>query len=294
MGRSHVIMLYNAEAGTRRFDIGELVTILDAAGVHAIVQGVEPRRLTESAATAIQAGASVIIAAGGDGTVGAVASAVAESPATLGVLPVGTLNHFARDLGIPMDVTAAAKVIALERTRAIDVGRVNGHTFVNNCSIGLYPHIVRRRDGQRHRLGRGRWFAMALAAISVFRRYPLVDVAVDVNGATLHCKSPLVFVGNNLYETNLLNLGRRRALDRHELSIYLANAPSRWRFLRMMLRGLVGRLHQERDFQTMVATSLSINTRKKRLRVAIDGEVVRMKPPLVFSVSPGGLRVLAP
>ena len=291
---SDVVVLHNLESGTRRIDTDRIAALMQAAGLQACVKGVMPAELADAAAAAVRDGAHTIVAAGGDGTVGTVASVVAESRRTFGVLPVGTLNHFARDAGIPLDLVAAVQTIAGGRTRQVDIGQVNGRNFLNNCSIGLYPRIVKRRDGQRHRLGRGRWFAMALAAISVFRRYPLVKVTVQIDGRTVRCTSPLVFVGNNRYEINLLDLGRRRALDGGVLSVYLANAPSRWSFLRMMLRGLTGRLHQDRDFQTMLVTSFTIESRKKRLRVAIDGEVVRIKPPLTFHSKAGALRVVAP
>ena len=288
------MVLHNKRSGRRPVYHDEIVALIAAVGLQASVQTVDPEELAVAAQKAVRDGAAVIVAAGGDGTVAMVASALVGSAASLGVLPVGTLNHLARDLGIPANPAAAAGVLAAGNVREIDVGELNGRTFVNNCSIGLYPRIVRRREGQRQRLGRGKWFAMALAAVSVFRRYPLVHVVVKSGARTIRCKSPLVFVGNNPYETNLLDLGRRYQLDVGRLCVYLANAPGRWRFLIMMFRGLLGRLGQHRDFTMMQASDLAIETHKKRVRVAMDGEVVRLHPPLVFTTRPRSLRVLAP
>lgn len=288
------MLLLNPDAGGGAHLIDEVSRDLREAGVEAELRTVQPAHLKAAAVEAVRDSARIVIAAGGDGTLSTVAAAVAGSGATLGVLPAGTLNHFCRDLGIPADLRSAARVIARGHVRQVDVGDLNAHTFLNNCSIGLYPRIVRRREGQRQRLGRGKWIAMALAAFSLFRRYPLVRVTLEAADRTIRCTTPLVFVGNNRYETSLLNLGRRTSLDRGELSVYLAKAPGRLDLLRLAVRVLFGRLEQDRDFQMLSVTQVTIETRKRKLRVAMDGEVVRMRPPLVFRVRPGALRVLSP
>jgi diacylglycerol kinase family enzyme len=176
----------------------------------------------------------------------------------------------------------------------VDAGEVNGRIFVNNCSIGLYPSLVIRRERQRQRLGRGKWLAMLLAFLSLFKRYPLVRLALESGGRFHRCASPLVFVGNNAYETDLLNIGRRHSLSGGELSVYLADAPTRLHLLRLVCRALFGKLATVRDFQSMNVTSLTIESRKRRLRMAMDGEVLRMRPPLRFRIRPGELRVMSP
>lgn len=291
---AETVVLLNAAAGSVRDDNLRITDALHRAGIDAEVRQIAPSELTATAAELIAIGTRLVVAAGGDGTINAVASAVLKSQAVLGVLPVGTLNHFARDLGLPSDLDLAVQVLASGHVCAVDVGEVNGRIFVNNCSIGLYPSLVIRRERQRQRLGRGKWLAMLLAFLSLFKRYPLVRLALESGGRSQRCASPLVFVGNNPYETDLLNIGRRQSLSGGVLSVYLADAPTRLRLLRLVFRALFGKLATVRDFQSMNVTGLTIESRKRRLRMAMDGEVLRMHPPLRFRIRPGELRVMSP
>lgn len=288
------VILLNSAAGPFSDDRARVIDAVRSAGIEADIRQVGPAELTHVARQAIEAGARLIVAAGGDGTVNAVANAVVGTDAVLGVLPIGTLNHFARDLGLPATLEEAVQFLTSGRVRNVDVGRVNGRVFLNNCSIGLYPSLVIRREEQRQRLGRGKWLAMLLAFLSLFRRYPLVKVELDIAGRSARCATPLVFIGNNRYQTDLLNLGRRVELDGGELSVYLVNAPTRLRLLRLVLRGLLGKLAMEKDFKIHVMKSLTVASRKRTLRLGMDGEVLRMRPPLVFQIHPGALRVTAP
>lgn len=291
---SPILVMLNSGAGRNRLQLAECRRVFALAGIRADVREVVPSKLTASAREAVSEGAAIVVAAGGDGTVGAVAAALVGSATALGVLPAGTLNHFAGDLHLPLDLLDAAQVIARDNTRKVDVGEVNGRFFLNNASIGLYPRIVGKRDGQRQRLGRGKWFAMALAAISVFRRYPLVHVSIRIKDQIVRCTTPIVFVGNNQYETDLLNLGRRSALDGKELCVYFAIATGRLSLLRLGLRAILGRLKQDRDFRMLIMDRLTLETRRRKIRVALDGEVVRMEPPLEFRLRAGALLVIAP
>jgi YegS/Rv2252/BmrU family lipid kinase len=288
------LVLLNASAGRSRDGLARVTSALNLAGLKADIRQVKPAELTSIARQAVGQGVRLAIAAGGDGTVSAVAAGLAGTDATLGILPAGTLNHLARDLGIPPDLEQAARLLVSGQVHEIDVGQVNDRLFVNNCSIGIYPRLVIRREQQRHRLGRGKWLAILLAFFSLFRRYPLVRVQLNLDGRSERCTTPLVFVGNNRYEIDLLNLGCRQSLKQGDLSVYLVNAPNRLRLLRLVLRGLVGMQPKEKDFELICLKTLTIETRKRRLRVAIDGEVLRLRPPLVFQVRPRALRVLGP
>jgi diacylglycerol kinase family enzyme len=119
-------------------------------------------------------------------------------------------------------------------------------------------------------------------------------VRLDFGGRFEQCTTPLVFVGNNAYETNLLNLGLRHSLDAGELSVYLVNAPSRLSLLRLVCRGLLGRLAMDKDFRLIHLKGLTVESRKRRVRIAIDGEIIRLRPPLTFHVRPRTLRVVSP
>lgn len=237
--------------------------------------------------------AETIVAGGGDGTISSVASAIIGADKTLGILPFGTMNHFAKDLLIPLDLEGAVATIVAGHESRVDVGEVNGRSFINNSSLGLYPSIVREREKQ-HRLGRGKWPAYIWAALAVLRRYPFLDVRVGVEGKELSSRTPFVFIGNNEYEMETLNVGSRACLDKGELSLYMTNRTGRLGLIRLALRALLGGLHQEKDFVALCTKEIWIGTKHKRVRVALDGEVTVMEPPLHYRVRPGALRVLTP
>ncbi len=222
-----------------------------------------------------------------------VAAAILESDKTLGVLPFGTVNHFAKDLGIPLDLEGAVGTIVAGHAVRVDVGEVNGRIFLNNSSLGLYPRIIRRRD-KRQRLGWGKWPAYVWAAIAVLRRYPFLEIRLSSDGTTLVDRTPFLFVGNNEYNMERLNIGSRACLDKGELSVYATSRTGRLGLIRLALRALLGGLRQDRDLLAFTTTDLWVGTRRKRVRVALDGEVTIMDPPLHFQVRPGALRVLTP
>jgi len=212
----------------------------------------------------------------------------------MGVLPMGTLNHFAKDLGLPQELDAAARAIATGRPRPIDVADVNDRVFVNNSSIGLYPHVVRHRDQAREQLGHGKWYAMFLATLAVFRRFPLVRVRLTAQGQDWVQTTPFVFVGNNQYEIESYNLGGRASLEKGDLCVYFANRTGRLGMLRLAVRALLGLLRQDRDFNALCATEVTIDTGRRKIPVAFDGEVEELTPPLTYRIRPKSLNVILP
>ena len=247
----------------------------------------------ELARQAVSEPYNVIVAAGGDGTVNSVASAVIESDKILGVLPLGTLNHFARDLGIPSDLQEAARTIIAAHTIEVDAAEVNNRIFLNNSSLGLYPMIVRERE-KRQRLGFQKWPAFAWATIQALRRNPFLDVRLRVNNELLDRTTPFVFVGNNEYAMDLFNIGMRNRLDRGVLSIYITHGTSRLKLIALALRALVGRLRNDKDFLALRSDEVKIQTARKRVRVAFDGEIEVMTAPLQYRVRSRALRVIVP
>ncbi len=296
MGRVKIEVIINASSGAgNNADLQQdLVKIFKAAGVEAQISrarnGAGVIKLVQQA---VRSDAEAIVAGGGDGTVSSVAKAVLESGKTLGVLPLGTMNHFAKDLRIPLDLKGAVETIVRGHEVRVDVGEVNAHIFINNSSLGLYPSIVREREKQQ-RLGWGKWPAYIWAAVAVLRRYPFLDIRVGVDGKELRSRTPFVFIGNNEYEMETLNIGGRACLDKGELSLYMTNRTGRLGLIRLALRALLGGLRQEKDFLALCTKEIWIGTRHKRLRVAFDGEVLSIEAPLHYRVRPGALRVLAP
>jgi diacylglycerol kinase family enzyme len=294
-----VAVVFNARSGTavrrspedRRAD---LARAFEAAGVDASFLPLNPDSVERDVRQAIVNGANAVVAAGGDGTVSSVAGFLADTNVPLGIIPLGTLNHFARDAGVPIDLEEAIRVIAGGRARAVDVAEVNGRCFVNNSSIGLYPHLVTRRERRQERLGYGKWLAMLAALVSLFRRYPVVSVVMETAEERVPRTTPFVFVGNNRYTADGLMIGTRERLDESVLSVYFANRTGRFGLFRLAFRALLGRLQQAADFDSLTAPVMQIHTRKKTLKVSVDGEVVRLAPPLVYRIRPGALRLIAP
>jgi len=292
-----VVVIVNGGAGHGHDEAAaaDLRAKLKDAGLDAeLVLADGGEQMIATARRALEEGARLVAAGGGDGTINAVASVMAGSGVPFGVLPLGTLNHFAKDLGIPLDLDAAVRNLATGRPAQVDVGEVNGRIFLNNSSLGLYPDIVRDREKQQRRLGRGKWPAAAWAALAALRRYPFLSMRLLVNGEKLARRTPFVFIGNNAYTMEGLSIGERARLDEGVLSLYVAQRPTRFGLLRFAFDALRGRLGQERDFDVLHAPEFDIETHRKRLRVATDGEVTVMTPPLRYRMRPGALTVLVP
>jgi len=251
--------------------------------------------IIDLARRAVRDNCQPIIAGGGDGTINAVASVLVDTDRTLGVLPLGTLNHFAKDLNIPLDVEAAARVCLDGREASVDVGEVNDRIFLNNSSLGLYPSIVQHREKQQQQLGRGKWPAFVWATLTTLKRYPFLSVRLSTDDERLIRHTPFIFVGNNEYEMESFNVGARSCINAGQLSLYVAHRTGRLGLLRLGWRALFGGLRDEEDFNAMCTKEVWIETRRpKRLRVATDGEVTVMTTPLHYRVRSGALRVLVP
>jgi diacylglycerol kinase family enzyme len=294
-----IAVILNAAAGAaigRANIAAELVDLFRAAGRHDVeIIAVQKGEPPADAARRVSARASTVVAAGGDGTVSSVVAGVVDSPAALGVLPLGTLNHFARDLQIPFDLAAAVAIVSAGRIAKVDVGEVNERIFVNNSSIGIYPSIVDAREELR-RQGHRKWPAMAIAIARVLRRHRGVTVTIDTGGGRRNWRSPFVFIGNNEYEIDGIGLGGRAAVDAGALFVYLAPRLRTRDLPLLLIKALLGRARQSGDFEIVSASELSVGTSKtgRRLRVAIDGEVRQMRTPLRYRMRAKALRVVVP
>jgi diacylglycerol kinase family enzyme len=291
-----VDVILNAGSGpTTKDDACEQLTALfGAAGVDARISLARTGDdILALARLAARGDAATIVAGGGDGTIGGVASTLVDTQKTLGVLPLGTFNHFAKDLGIPLDLEGATRTIVAGHAVQIDVGEVNGRIFLNNSSLGLYPNIVQHRE-QKQRLGHRKWPAFIWAAFAVLRRYPFLDVRLNADGKEFSSRTPFVFVGNNEYEMESFNIGRRACLDAGRLSIYFSHRTGRLGLLKLALRAFLRRLPRGEEFVAMCTREVLIETRRKRVHVSTDGEVTLMQPPLRYLIRPGALRVIVP
>ena len=251
-------VLVNAASGKGHSedDIQALRALFEAAGLKAHIvlarSGEELKALAQRLALAKPA---AIVAGGGDGTVNTVASVLVGTDIALGVLPLGTLNHFARDARIPADVGLAVQTIAAGYRAKVDVGEVNERIFLNNSSLGLYPELVHHRENQQRRLGRGKWHAMFWATLTTMRRYPFLSVRLRLDEAEATLRAPFIFIGNNEYVMEGFDIGRRPRLDAGVLSVYVTARRGRLGLVALALRALFGRLRQARDFIARTAHS---------------------------------------
>jgi diacylglycerol kinase family enzyme len=267
---------------------------IEGAGIDGELHWLHGREIRKAADAAVAAGAPMVIAGGGDGTMSCVAGALAGTATAMGILPLGTLNHFARDLGIPPDLGEAARLIAGGVARAVDVAEVNGRIFVNNSAIGIYPLMVNDRESQQQRLGRRKRLAMAIAAARTLLKFSNHRLTLTVNDRTAQVDTPLLFVGNNRYRLEMPGAGTREALDRGELSVILLRRKSRWGFCAAALRSLAGRSRPVDVVRLDDVQQLRVDSRRPSLTIALDGETAQMEPPLNYRIRPKALKVVAP
>lgn len=258
-----------------------------SAGVAAKYAPINSRALANKITSA-----QVVIAAGGDGTINAVASHIIGTSKKLGIIPSGTLNHFAKELHIPINIEQAAKIIATCKTRQVDIGQVNGHIFINNSSIGVYPRSLRIREERQKIIGK--WPAALLGLLyGVFhpRHY---RVELLVNGTKHTFRTPFVFIGNNEYKRSNLEFGTRRTLDSGQLAMYIIKTTHPLKTIIALVRMFMSKKYSTHDFAVHITDSCTIHTRHhKQLRVACDGEVFKTNTPLHFVSKHRALHVIS-
>ena len=268
---------------------------LKSAGIDAAIELLSGGECAVRARAIGEAGDPLLIVGGGDGTISAAASALAGTETLLGILPLGTLNHFARDLEIPADLDEAAKLIAAKSERRVDVGEMNDRIFINNSAIGLYPLMVVDRDLQRRRLGRSKRLAMIVASLRTLWRFGHRRLTLTVNDErTGIVDTPLLFVGNNDYRIDIGAPGRRESLDDGQLCVLLMRKKTRRGMIAASVRALLNRSRDDDMVRLDGVERLRVTSTRSQLAVSLDGEVVRTEPPLDYRIRKKALRVIAP
>lgn len=292
---AHVLLNRGAGSVARdRTIAGKVEDALRKVGLEAEIELIDRSECGARCGALSRRGVPLLIVGGGDGTVSAAAAALAGTDTLLGILPLGTLNHFARDLGLPLDLDGAAAVIARGKARRVDVGEMNGRTFVNNSAIGLYPLMVIDRDLQRMQLGRSKPLAMAVASLRTLARFGHQRLTLTVNDRKAEVDTPLLFVGNNGYRIDLGAPGRRARLGEGELSLIVMRKKTRLGFLAAAIRALLRKSREDDMVAIRGVDRLRVASRREQLAVSLDGQVVRLAPPLDYSIHKRALRVAAP
>jgi len=286
------LLFLNPASGVRFPDAAALESAATEAGLQ-VVRFASVADIGLMIREQMRLGRRLFVAAGGDGTISSVVQPLVNSEAQLGVIPAGTYNHFARDIGIPLGWREALDMVLSGTTRQIDVGRINDRFFINNVSIGLYPELVARREER----GRDypRWKARLYGAYATLRKYPHVTLAVETEYLNEIIKTHVFVVSNNSYDLSRLGVeAPRNTLEEGRLSVYWLPHVPRIALTRFLANYLAGRVKTTPGFRSFRTTQLKVQSAHKRLRLGIDGELVIMVPPLVITIVPKSLLVKVP
>lgn len=291
-----ICVLLNAGSGRRDADAQAKVrAALDVCGIRADVRVLRKgAQIVPEARRAVADGCGTIVAAGGDGTISAVASVVQGTDADMGILPLGTFNYFARSLDIPTEIEDAARLLAEGVRRPVRVARINDRVFLNNASLGAYPAILKTREDTYRRWGRSRVAAYwSVLATLVTLRKPL-RLHITANGQTTVRRTPLVFAVNNAFQLDQIGLQGRGDIAAGRLALFAAPDTGRWGMLRHALSLAMGKAQREVDFDLIAADRIHIDTRRSPRDIACDGERSRMTAPYDLEVVEAALNVIVP
>ena len=298
-----IFIVLNAGSGHEETDLRRrtIEEVLGAAGRRFTLAMVEdPEQLADTAERMVaeaRAAGGIIVAAGGDGTINTVAHKALGSGCPFGVLPQGTFNYFGRTHHIPEDLAEAVRALLDARIEPVQIGMVNERIFLVNASIGLYPTMLEEREHDKRQYGRSRIVAFYSALKTILSAHRHLRIELELNGQVRKLHTTTLFVGNN--QLQMQQLGCEPLSDAMEAGELAAIAPKpmgRWGLLGLLVRGLFGRLGDADDLVRFSFRRLTVRRVLGRgaIKVATDGEVCRLKPPLQFQVLEGMLLLLKP
>jgi diacylglycerol kinase family enzyme len=290
--------------GSGKHDSGEVRASIESAlassgrrlTLHEVTEPHELARVASSVVEEARSCGGIVVAAGGDGTINAVAQATLGSGCSFGVLPLGTFNYFSRTHGIPSDMAEACRILLGSRAFEVQVGLVNGHVFLVNGSIGLYPELLEDRERAKSRLGRSRLVAVGAALKTLFTSHRRLLLDIEAKHGRRRIATQTLFVGNNRLQLERVGIPHSAGPDRHRLVAVVLRPVGVIGMLGLILRALIGRLGEAEDVVTFDFERMTVRRRlgARAFKVATDGEVEWLQAPLVFTVAPHGLRLMRP
>lgn len=283
----------DAKDETRRLVLSRLQELGCTAEVVDIAAGADVAERCDAAVAQAKQDGAIVVAAGGDGTLNAIAAACHKQEVPMGVIPLGTFNYFARDLGIPLDAEAAATVLAQAPLRPVAAGDVNGRLFLVNASIGLYTQAIRNRENAKARFGRYRIVALATAIAGFFRRR-VFAVTIDSDAGSVTRRTMMVFVCKNRFQLEKLGLAMAENIAPERLCLSVLRPVSRLQVARILFRSMLGAMQGESRVEEMAAPRFRVDTARRHLHAVLDGEIVKLDAPLEFRALPAALHVIAP
>lgn len=257
-------------------------------------------RINEVARRAValaQSRQGVVVAAGGDGTINAVAAAVLGSGCPFGVLPQGTFNYFGRVHAIPQDTAAAARALLGASIEPVQAGQVNGRLFLVNASLGLYPQLLEDREAWKQQLGRSRFVAFLSGIATLLQSRRQLHLQIESEGKAVALCTPTLFVGNNHLQLSRVGIDEQQtdAVEQGQLAGIVVRPIGTLALFGLLMRGLLGQLGEAENIDSFSFRRLTVTPRGlKRIKVATDGEIAWMRTPLVFEVAPQPLLLLVP
>lgn len=281
-----VVLVYNLHSG-RALTLDNLKKSFQNAHIEIVDSFVVNRNIRSLLRPYLSKKGIVIAAYGGDGTLSRVASAIANTECIFAPLPGGTLNHFTKDLGIEQNLDTALHALKNSKPQTIDIACVNGRSFINNSSIGLYPSTLQMRDEMTRKFI-GKWPAAVIASFKAFWRYD--PYTVTINGETF--RTPFVFVGNNDYRLEHHLIGYRKHLDKGILSVYTVVATGRINLLGVFIRAVFHLLEGTDEVKMWKTSHVTIHTKRPQVRISRDGEHETIESPLRYKVMPNALKVI--
>ena len=299
MSRSITIIINIASGHNEKDELLEnILGRLTAAGIPAsavrIGKGEDVEGKAEPAVLKAKADNGIVVAAGGDGTINSVAGLCYKHGVTLGVLPLGTYNYFARDLGIPLETEGAVDVLIAQNEKSVAIGLIEGRVFLVNASIGLYTDIIETRERYKAKLGRYRFVALVATVVSLFRAQKHLTCKVKSAKEEISQKALAVFIGNNALQLENIGLTPAEHSDPDALAIIIVKRMTLFQKCRMLFWAMFRNLRVEERVDHYTATDFTIETSKKYVTAVLDGEIMNFTSPLVFQAKPGGLKVIAP
>ena len=240
----------------------------------------------------------VVVAAGGDGTISAIAQAVLGSGRPFGVLPQGTFNYFGRTHGIPEETAESTRALLDATVHPVQVGMVNGKIFLVNASLGLYPKLLEQREKHKRRLGRSRLVAWWSAMVTLFSEHRSLIIEIDHEQGTETIRTPMLFVGNNALQLEQIGIPEASVVEEGLLTAITTKAVGTAAMFALLIRGAFGKLGEARSVESFAFRHMTVRQRHaygaRRMKVAMDGEIFWMRTPIEFRIAPHPLLLLKP
>jgi diacylglycerol kinase family enzyme len=252
-------------------------------------------RLASRAVKLAQQQQGTVVVAGGDGTINAVAQVALHSGRPLGVLPLGTFNYFSRAHGIPTDTATATRMLLDATVRLVQVGLINDRVFLVNASLGLYPQLLEEREVYKQKFGRNRFVALCAGVITLLREHRQLVLGLEYEGQSEILRTPTLVVGNNPLQLEQVGIPHAHAIEQGLLVAITVRPIGTLALFGLLGRGALGQLGDADNVASFAFDRLTVRPyRRRRVKVAMDGEVTWLHTPLVFQVAPQPLPLLVP